>query len=61
MVRIIKKGSIDEKLHKYLIIGNDKDYNPVFSLKDDAPEDVKEYFPIWDKNRKERNVPCEVK
>ena len=60
MIRL-ESSAIEKKLHKYLIMKCNGTLNPVFSLSEDAPEDVKEYFPIWNKERLVRNVPCEIK
>ena len=50
MVRLVKKGDIEDKMSKYLIVERDEKLMPVYSLKKDAPLDVQEYFKKWVKD-----------
>lgn len=47
MVRIVIKGSLEDKLDEYLIVNNEVDFEHKFSLKDNAPQEIKDFFPKW--------------
>lgn len=47
MVRIVTKGSLEDKLETYLITEYDDKLNAHFSLKSNAPQEIKDFFPKW--------------
>lgn len=47
MVRIVTKGSLEDKLNEYLIVDNNVDFEHRFSLKENVPQEIKDFFPKW--------------
>lgn len=47
MVKIVTKGSLEDKLENYLITEYDEKLNAHFSLKDNAPQEIKDFFLKW--------------
>ena len=45
--RCLKEMKMEEKLYEYLKLTVDDEGDYIHSLKDDAPQDVKDYFEKW--------------
>ena len=47
MARLVIKGSLEDKMHKYLIVKHDDRFMPHYSLANNAPKEIQEYFKKW--------------
>lgn len=56
MIRLVQKGTLEDRLYEYLGQTIDKDLRPYFYLKKNAPLDLVNYFPLWYKEHIEEEL-----
>ena len=61
MVKCVVKGSLEDELYNYLIVKDDKNLNVTYSLKENTPQKIKDYFPVWKKEQEELNKHKNIK